>query len=434
MPTRVRGDAPARMAAGQRGVVLLVMLLILLLGSSYVLVQRLNHVSEVMNLDQATAHALAEARAALLGWSVAHPDRPGMLPYPDRNGDGNYDGNSDCPAGAVNANMLLGRLPASGQATPCIPPLSGLGVNVTDGSGEGLWYAVSRNLLYQPSGGGYPAIDPALPEISTNWLTVRDEFGNVLSDRVAAVILAPGAPLRGQNRAGAAPAAANYLDTVTIGATSYSNADFDGVFIAAARGDTFNDQIVYVTADELITLAERRVARGAQQCLQSYATASGGKLPWAARLDPAAVPDYAGDFGERFGRIPGAPAVDATPGSPDTSMQTAWPAGCFVAGTYWDNWREFVFYALAPDFIPGGAAACPVCLEISGGGEHHAVVLAAGRTLTGQARSSPAERGTVTNYLEGDNTTPADNAFERRDGDAGFNDQVLCVGADAECQ
>lgn len=425
---------PARMAAGQRGVVLLVMLLMLLLGSSYVLVQRLNHVSEVMTLDQATAHALAEARAALLGWSAGHPDRPGMLPYPDRNGDGNYDGNSDCPAGAVNANMLLGRLPVSGQTAPCIPPLSGLGVKVTDGSGEGLWYAVSRNLLYQPSGGGYPAINPALPEVSTNWLTVRDAFGNVLSDRVAAVILAPGAPLRGQNRAGTAPAAANYLESATIGATSYSNADFDGVFIAAARGDAFNDQVVYITADELITLAERRVARGAQQCLQSYASASAGKLPWAARLDPAAVPDYAGDFGERFGRIPAAPAIDASPGSPDTSMQTAWTAGCFVAGTYWDDWREFIVYALAPGFIPGGAAACPVCLEINGGGDHHAVVLAAGRALTGQARSTPAERGAIANYLEGDNATPADNAFERRDGDATFNDQILCVGADAECQ
>lgn len=434
MPTRMRGEAPAHSAATQRGVVLLVMLLILLLGSSYVLVQRLNHVSEVMIQDQATAHALAEARAALLGWSVGHPDRPGMLPYPDRNGDGNYDGNSDCPAGAINANMLLGRLPASGQTAPCIQPLSGLGVNVTDGSGQGLWYAVSRNLLYQPSGGGYPAIDPALPEVSTNWLTVRDEFGNVLSDRVAAVILAPGAALRGQNRAGAAPAAANYLDTATIGATSYSNADFDGVFIAAARGDTFNDQIVYITADELITLAERRVARGAQQCLRSYAAASGGRLSWAAGLDPTAAPDYTGDFGERFGRIPGAPAVDAAPGSPDASMQTVWPAGCFVAGTYWDRWREFVFYAIAPGYIPGGAAGCPVCLEINGGGDHHTVVLAAGRALAGQARSSPAQKGTVTNYLEGENATPADNAFERRAGDAAFNDQILCIGADAECQ
>ncbi len=434
MPMRRRAAAQTGCCPAQSGVVLLVMLLILLLSSSYVLLGRLNHVSEIMIQDQATAQALAEARAALLGWAVGHPDRPGMLPYPDRNSDGNYDGNSDCPAAAVNVNMLLGRLPASGQTTPCVAPLSGLGIKVTDGTGEQLWYAVSRNLVYQPTGGGYPAISPALPDVSTNWLTVRDEFGNVLSDRVAAVILAPGAPLRGQNRAGAAPAPANYLDTGTIGAASYGNADFDGEFIAATRGDTFNDQLVYITADELVTLAERRVTREAQQCLRSYAAASGGKMPWADKPDPAALPDYVGDFGERFGRIPGTPYVDATPGSPDAAMQTVWPTDCFAAGTYWDNWREFIFYDIAPGFGPGGVAACPVCLEINGGGDHHAVALAAGRMLAGQARSSQAEKGTISNYLEGDNATPADNAFERRAADSTFNDQIMCVGPDAECQ
>ncbi|MBK8162570.1 MAG: hypothetical protein IPK65_05310 [Gammaproteobacteria bacterium] len=357
-----------------------------------------------------------------------------MLPYPDRNNDGNYDGNSDCPAGAVANNMLLGRLAWLGQTAPCVAPLAGVGANVTDGTGERLWYAVSRNLLYQPGAGGYPAISPALLSTGANWLTVRDEFGNTISDRVAAVILAPGSALRGQNRAAAAPGAANYLDSVTLGATTYSNADFDGVFIAARRGDDFNDRLIYITADELVALAERRVVRETRQCLATYAAASGGKHPWAARLDPGAMPEYGGDFGETFGRIPATLNVDASAGTPDAVMQTAWPAGCFTPGSYWDNWRETVFYQVAPAFQPGGTAVCPVCADLNGSGGNRVIALGAGAELAGQARASAAEKGAPSNYLEGDNATPADLSFEGRTGDATFNDQVMCLGTAAACQ
>lgn len=418
----------------QRGVVILVMLAILLLGSALMLVRHLNQATMAMTLDRTTERSLAEARAALLGWALGHPGRPGMLPYPDRNGDGNYDGNSDCPAGTVNGSMLLGRLPWSGQTSPCVTPFKGVGINVRDGAGERLWYAVSRNLLHQPSAGGYPAINPALLNTGANWFSVLDGNGNALSNRVAAVILAPGQPLRGQNRAGAAPGPASYLDAVTVGSTTYSNADFDGVFIAGRRGDSFNDRLVYITVDELVPLVERRILRDTRHCLAAYAAVSGGKLPWPARLDGSAPPDYAGDHGETFGRVAATPNIDAAPGVPDGMMQPAWPAGCFAPGTYWDDWRESVFYQLAPGFQPGSAAGCPVCLNLNAGGNHPAIVLAAGGELAGQARASMAEQGTLGNYLEGDNATAGDHSFESRAGDATFNDQVLCVSAAAECQ
>ena len=55
--------------------------------------------------------ALAEARQALTSWAVNHPYNPGTLPMPDRNGDGNYDGDADCFNGVINNNLLLGMLP-----------------------------------------------------------------------------------------------------------------------------------------------------------------------------------------------------------------------------------------------------------------------------------------------------------------------------------
>jgi hypothetical protein len=115
-------------------------------------------------------------------------------------------------------------------------------------------------------------------------------------------------------------------------------------------------------------------------------------------------------------------------------MQSSWPAGCFAPGTYWDDWRESVFYQLAPGFQPGSTAACPVCLALNAGGNHQAIVLAAGGELTGQARASMADKGTLGNYLEGDNATAGDHSFETRTGDATFNDQVMCISTAAECQ
>jgi len=230
----------------------------------------------------------------LIGWAVSNPNFPGGMPFPDRHGDGNYDGQSDCPP-AINEQavggtpaLALGRLPWLGQTAPCesFPTMGGLAGNPRDGAGESLWYAVSGNLLRFNLGtyfGGVAAeTDPAVnwfdpfvsppdttdaPDVDDppfDWLTVCDASGAVLSSRVAFVVIAPGAPVyrgdlgtgRLQSRAGAAPNPNEYLDRIVIaGATcDTDNANADGQFVMAADAelastagaavDGFNDRLV----------------------------------------------------------------------------------------------------------------------------------------------------------------------------------------------
>ena len=76
-----------------------------------------------------TSQALAEAKAALMSWSINHPNTPGLMPYPDRNADaGGYDGLSDCPGGTTLYSHLIGRLPwKNADYDNCNVLLNGLG-------------------------------------------------------------------------------------------------------------------------------------------------------------------------------------------------------------------------------------------------------------------------------------------------------------------
>ena len=333
---RARASGPPRR---ERGVVLLAMLTIVLLAVGAAILSALNsRVYSQIRAQQRTALALAEARDALIGWAVVNPEFPGGMPFPDRNGDGDYDGRSDCtsvatlPAGGATPDIAIGRLPWLGQTAPCqdATELGGLTSDLRDGAGERLWYAVSANLLRV--GNGTALVDPrvdwfdpfglraAAGEANVaapafDWLTVRDASGAVLSDRVAFVVIAPGAPVfrgdlgasgRVQERPIPPPPPAvpptppgpdEFLDTYTVGGVTYDNADTDGDFImvpdtganpdAQTNLDGFNDRLVYVTVDELLPLLARRVLREVGDTLLTY-RALHGSYPWPAPFDDTA--------------------------------------------------------------------------------------------------------------------------------------------------
>ena len=113
-------DSSADIRARQTGAALLVFTALLVLISASVLLDQLsNRTSLNIDRERKTTAALAEARDALVGWSVSHSQEPGRLPWPDRNGDGSYDGSADCFAGGVSVGLLLGRFPYAGDSTPC---------------------------------------------------------------------------------------------------------------------------------------------------------------------------------------------------------------------------------------------------------------------------------------------------------------------------
>ena len=319
---------------GQRGAVLLAALTATLLaGTSFMLARMENTAGPRARESAVTARALADAKRAIVGWSVAggiagdgteHP--PGLLPFPDRNNDaGGYDGRADCVTHGLSDRHLIGRLPRAGETSPC--PGRALGVELRGGSGEPLWYAVSRNLVNYRGGSSLdPPINPGLLDATPAypWIRLIDMDGATLiaSDgdplEIAAVIIAPGPPLAGQTRSGAAPGAAEYLDSVAIDGVSYDNADSDGCRDAIAgasaymdcpgrtgeefilypdsRGtasatDSFNDRIAWVTAEELLRAAEARALGTLTSVLERYRSRHGA-YPWempAARGGDAGV-------------------------------------------------------------------------------------------------------------------------------------------------
>ena len=324
-------DHVSRPAPRQRGAALLGLLGLILLAAIIALVGRFDSQASIGTLSKSSdGKALADAKAALIAWSATYTPSAaqfstiGNLPYPDRDGDGRYDGFADCDALGVNDLALVGRLPQLGEDS--VSSLCGvdnpLNVELHDSAGEPLWYAVSRNVLSLGGAGG-----PVNPDMGGAgrmiypWITLRDDQGNIVLDpntggplAVAAVIFAPGAALPGQDRSGAAPAPANYLDTITIGATTYDNADADGcpdntvapcgsageefvVFANPQSGANFNDRLAYITVDELMRAAEKRVLGEVAATLNAY-RATYNAYPWLADFrNPRAVASGAADSG-----------------------------------------------------------------------------------------------------------------------------------------
>jgi hypothetical protein len=276
-------------------------MVVLVLLASAILLDRLNAaVAPSPSRDPGSIEALASAKQALIAWAATHPDTPGLLPFPDRNDDGTYDGAADCISpGPVAAGHLLGRFPIRGEqaGAGCTTTIA-MSVEFADSAGQRLWYAVSRNLVRGGAGG---PINPDLGDLAAQpWISVRDQTGAVISPRVAAVIIAPGPSLSGQNRGtiDTDPLVEypRYLESITIGPDTFSNADADGCLddnvgcgvpeaedfiIYPNTADTFNDRLVFITVDELMRAVEDRVLGEAAQALKFY-RGLGDIYPWLA--------------------------------------------------------------------------------------------------------------------------------------------------------
>jgi hypothetical protein len=93
---------------------------------------------------------------------------------------------------------------------------------------------------------------------------------------------------------------------------------------------------------------------------------------------------------------------------------------------WWANWKDEVFFAVAPGFTPDAATPhCENdCLTVnppSPAADKHVVVLVAGRALPTQTRGVGAQ---LTNYLEGANAGRG-SRLERSPTTASFNDILV---------
>lgn len=312
----------------QKGVALILMAVILALAASAYAI-RVFDISSINARQDAEASAiLANAKSTLIGYTLGRAgvgERPGNMPYPDyfasteSPAPGDYDGTTD---GCMDASKPQGLpLTLNGTNMRCLGrlPWQTIGLAVanpsqSDSLGTMPWYAVSANLVdttclkpLNPSilnmtYASYVCAGATLPH---PWLTVRDSRGNIISNRVAVVLILPGPPMGAQTRA-STPLGniTNYLDNVVVPAGclapcipgTYSNAGLNNEFIMASNlsgtstdqnnqnlASSINDKVLFITIDELMSELTKRAAGEARTLLNKY-NAKTSYFPFAAPL------------------------------------------------------------------------------------------------------------------------------------------------------
>lgn len=264
-----------RIARRQRGAALLAIMLVVFLAATSWVLSHANAVALRTEKEARTTAALALAKEALLGRAAANDSRPGSLPCPAQDDTGTaplLEGN-DCKDG-----LYVGRL-----------PWRTLDLAVaTDGNGDQLWYAMSRELR---------------DDNSAQPINVNTPLSLALDGRpdIAAIVFSPGSPLAGQTGRGQpSDVITNYLDA--------GNADGDTTYASGPASPTFNDTAIAITRDELFRAVVLRVlgeVRGPDPnaALPHYGLRNYRKekdaFPWAD-IDNDGVPD----IGNMAGKLP----------------------------------------------------------------------------------------------------------------------------------
>lgn len=231
-----------------RGFAFIVLLAFMTVGALYLFVSQLDAAAIERRREEATTRALAEAKAALIARSVLDNNRPGSLPCPDADSDGNADGmvGNQCPS-------HVGRLPWRTLKVG----------DLRDGFGEQLWYALSSSLRDDNSAKPINHLTPMAMTL--------DGTG------VAAIVIAPGPPIGDQARP--SNTVADYLDG--------ANGDGDSAYVSTPPVPNRNDRLLAISRSELFSAVAIRVAREIRgypgKGLKGYFDAS-GTLPCAATV------------------------------------------------------------------------------------------------------------------------------------------------------
>lgn len=269
MAKPARRRAPRR---NHRGVALIALLAVIMLGSAWMLMTRLNEGSAnfTAQVRARNAEVLKRAKLALIGYVAAqtaksYEDNPGALPCPEHAwyiDQPTKEGGAGPSVGVSNPGYGTGNCSSIGRF-----PWRTIGTEkFVDASGEPLWYVVG----------------PTWRKTSTSTQTFINSTTSgdltVDGENVVALIIAPGPAMKasaGTTAAGATCAARNqvrsapsgtmdpldYLECYNAATLQFSAAgpsasyDAQGVLV-----EYFNDQVVPVTAADLLPGIEAAIA------------------------------------------------------------------------------------------------------------------------------------------------------------------------------
>ncbi len=270
-----------------QGGVALIMFVLMLMGVGGILFvgysQGLLKQVELSKFEHNT-RVLNEAKQALLMYAYRYPTTalvfngtsrgPGRLPCPDTNNSGTPNSSSFC----INIDALVGRFPWNANGMEFY--------DAKGAEGESLWYAVSRNFANT----GPPKINSD----TDGTITLVDQSGKIIYDGngagIAAIIIAPGPEMAGQNRIGGPNDPANFLDSFNgfdnaVFNNGESDTNDDGfilgpVFDQGQNIIVINDQMIVITAAEVIEMAEKATLQAYRKSINDYLALTGGVYPW----------------------------------------------------------------------------------------------------------------------------------------------------------
>ncbi len=291
-----------RCRAPQGGIVLFALLAAIAVVASVLLASALGASGGRAAQRERNAATLSRAKQALIGYvaqraAQAAENNPGRLPCPEAAG---YVGTAREGIAAGSCSLpALGRL-----------PWRTLGLDkLTDAAGEPLWYAVSPGW--------------ALPTTRSMLTINSDSDGRLVLENGAqaavALIIAPGAPFsvresahcraRLQSRGAAMPNYRDYLECQN------ASSPVDGHFAGTGPSESFNDQLLPVTAGELLPLVEAAIkVRAEREIAPALRTAYSGPewgrnaanplYPYAAPFVDPGRSSYQGAAGAHQGLLP----------------------------------------------------------------------------------------------------------------------------------
>lgn len=370
----------------QRGVALMLLLMLVSVGALAVFVSGLNRATLQLERDRITAAALAQAKEALIGYAATyrdtHPDIGGnrdklfgYLPCPDTNNDGFAE-----PSCGSKDVSVIGRLP---WKTLGLPPLR-------DGSGECLWYAVSGRFKNNTK-------TDVLNWDTLGQLNIQDAAGVALFGAAAAVIFSPHGIIGSQDRyvlgtseCGGNTTIAAYLDgsdPLYAGTAPAANATSTLTFstIDSVKNATNNDQGLWLSTNEIFDRIKRRSDFATDitnmlNDIKDQASKNSVCIAVATIKSPKPAP-VIDEPGVLLKSVGFAPDIYQLCISSDATRRM----------NVFDNWRNNVLYAVCP----GGAA----CLSVNGDANCAAVAIFSGEKTSGKLR--PSDKSI--NYLEGVN-------------------------------
>jgi hypothetical protein len=379
----------------QKGAALLMlMLVVFVFAITLVAYSRDPEDASMAAREHDTFLAMAAAKKALLAYATlergSNP-RPGELPCPDTNHNGQIDVLGAIDYTGANCTSRIGWFPWKTLETE----------ELKDQAGSHLWYAVADD-FFNRSGSVEPIINP----LSIGQLQVDD------ADDIAAIIIAPGAALSGQPRSDDDELSAlnQYLEA--------ENADGDDQF-TNQTSTLNNDRVMIITAREILHLASKRALLEARSVLEDYYIAN--------TFYPYAEFDHECDGGSTstVGLLP----LQSVVGCPYPIL--------IMPDWFMDNeWYEFIVYIVAPPCAGNTTNNCGGAsgnLSLNSQVEKRIILADAGPPLSGTECSGgspynqvrPSVTANICDYLETNGNTSLGLSYAEAESSATNNDVFI---------